>query len=108
MCPRYQLIDGAERNEQYPEQFWFPGFEAISSLKVGDVVKIGVEFSPDPETGQNGERFWVKIASAFESGPDTCFTGIIDNNLYYTANHGLQLNNEISFEPKNVLAIWRG
>ena len=65
MEPRYRLIDGFERSNRHSETFAFPGFEAISQLQAGHYVKIGVEFSPDPETGHDGERFWIEIVSAF-------------------------------------------
>lgn len=103
--PSYRLIDGFERSNQRSDTFDFPGFDVISQLRAGDFVKIGVEFSPDPETGHDGERFWVKIETAFEPETATCFTGIIDNNLRCGAIHGLQFGDVVSFEPNNVLAI---
>ena len=105
MEPRYRLIDGFERSNRHSETFVFPGFETISQLQAGDYVKIGVEFPPDRETGHDGERFWVGIVSAFSEESDTCFTGVIDNDLRFSSIHGLRLGDEIAFEPNHILAI---
>ena len=105
MEPRYRLIDGFERSNLHSETFNFPSFDAISKLRAGDFVKIGVEFSPDPENGHDGERFWVRIVSAFEPETATCFIGNIDNDLHCGTLHGLRYGDEIGFEPNNVLAI---
>ena len=105
METRYRLIDGYERHNRDPDTFDFPGFDAVSRLRPGDFVKIGVEFPADPDTGHDGERFWVRIASAFEPETATCFIGNIDNDLHCSGLHGLRHGDEIGFEPNNVLAI---
>ena len=105
METHYRLIDGFERSNRDPETFDFPGFDAVSKVRPGDFVKIGVEFSPDPDTGRDGERFWVRIVRAFEPETATCFIGKIDNDLHCSSRHGLRYGDEIGFEPNHVLAI---
>lgn len=96
----YTLIDAAKRHRENPRTFPIPSKEMISSVGRGNFVKIGAEF---PNHGNvNGERFWVRVTAITGS----TFTGKVNNDLVYTQQHGLKLNDEISFESKHILDVY--
>lgn len=122
----YMLLDAVEQNKRSPRTFPVPARGLIAGLKVGDVVKICVKFDPKVKVGDiepemlkqwailigakaasevGGERFWVTLTEVTRGTKgDRTFNGIIDNDLVYTANHGLALGQEIAFDGRNILA----
>lgn len=96
-----EMIDGVKRNAQHAS-FDIPSRERVSGLAVGDYCKIGVEWRSKPGVACNGERFWVRITKVGDGG----FEGVVNNDLIYSPNHGLECEDHISFEHKHVLSIF--
>jgi len=104
----YTLIDGAKRHAKCPDTFEIPDVDERIRCKLGDVVKIGVEFKHDPPV--SGERFWVRIVrilpSRLSSPPVLEYMGEVDNDLMFTDAHGLRLGDLVTFGPEHVLEVW--
>lgn len=90
------LIDGVERNRKNPRTFSIPTLQERTGIEPGTYVKVGVE-----KRGGNGERFWVKVSGM--RGEE--YEGIIDNDLVYTEQHGLEYRDVILFGPEHVLGL---
>jgi len=99
----YTLIDGAKRHAKCPDTFEIPDADTRIKCKLGDVVKIGVEFKHD-ELPVNGERFWVRIVRTLPSMFE--YMGEVDNDLLFTDAHGLRLGDLVTFGPEHVLEVW--
>ena len=95
-----ELIDGAARNAQYPDGFDVPTDLEKRAVKVGDLVKIGVELDvPDGETTLGGERFWLRVTAVTRDG---VFVGeVVDALLVVNGEPG----NLIRFEARHMLDI---
>lgn len=57
------IVNAAKRAAKYPGKFELPSKKALSTLNVGDCVKLIFEFTPQRgrEDGCIGERMWVEI-----------------------------------------------
>jgi len=89
-----ELVNAKYMSEQYPETFDVPSDTELNNLKSGDLVKICV----------NRERFWVEIISINQ---DKILTRI-DNDLIFTDEHGLSLNDELTISKHNIYSIFNG
>lgn len=95
------LINGAERNLQYPETFPIPPESERVSLKPGDDVKLGFETEPGSGgMGFSGERMWVKVREA--AGHKYVGELISDPVVI----DGLHFGDQIAFLPEHVIDIW--
>jgi hypothetical protein len=123
----YTMMDGVALHKANPTSFEIPSADDIAKLKAGDYIKIGVKFNPNVKIGDDpairvaweakvghnltdGERFWVKLTSDPLRELDDpvfklCVRGVIDNDLVYTAHHGLDSGQTITVERRHILAI---
>lgn len=90
------LIDGVVRSAANPVRFQIPTGDEKAAVASGDHVKIGVEMPSG-----RGERFWVKVSSK----DGDLIHGVVDNDLVYTDEHGLDDTDAVSFEPRHILDI---
>jgi hypothetical protein len=97
--PTGRLLDGVERNARNPQTFEIPSASEKASVRPGQWVKIGIE---SYESGSPGERFWVQVEQITEDG---ALLGRVDNDLEYTATHGVQYNDRLKLEPRHILSI---
>lgn len=92
------LVDGVKRNAEHPDTFLIPDACQRENVKIGDFVKVCVEF----EGGESsGERFWVRVVS--RSGAD--FIGEVRNDLIFTECHELEFGNHFRFQAEHILTI---
>jgi|LakMenEpi03Aug12_release.lakeMendotaPanAssembly.Ray.scaffolds.fasta_scaffold3486103_1 hypothetical protein len=89
---KIELMNAKYMNEQYPDTFYVPSDSELDNLKVGDIVKVCV----------NRERFWVEII-CFD---DKKISTRIDNQLIFTDEHGLSLNDHLVINKENILDIY--
>lgn len=92
------LINGVKHNKINPLTFRIPSKDRIKSLKVGDMIKIGLEAGL---TDIRNERPWVQILSIDKKNN---FTVQIMNNLIFTYLHGLINGDKIVINSKNILS----
>ncbi|MFB2539554.1 MULTISPECIES: DUF2185 domain-containing protein [unclassified Acinetobacter] len=81
--------------KQYPYTFYVPSIEYISTLEIGDLVKLMFE----DEQGQ-AERMWVKITAIH--GED--FAGQLDNQPYEI--QGLNAGDCIHFSVQHIMTSY--
>jgi hypothetical protein len=121
MSDRYTMIDGLAQHHRHPTTFAVPPPQALAALKAGDFVKIGVNFDPHKKQGDDpparalvgaqmgadaaarvdGERFWVELT---EVTAET-LSGVVNNDLVYTAHHGLACGDAVTLRRSQVLSI---
>jgi hypothetical protein len=89
------FIDGQEMNQLHPTTFEVPSKEELNAITEGSTVKVGV-------ISDMTERFWATVVSI---EGDT-IKATVDNDLVFTEFHGLSFGDEMTFEKKNVLAIY--
>ncbi|MCP4471067.1 MAG: DUF2314 domain-containing protein [Gammaproteobacteria bacterium] len=73
----YELDNGEEIHQEYPDSFWIPEKEKRESLKPGDIVKL--IFRMEETKGSDDvsvERMWVEVTAANAS----FYTGKLDND----------------------------
>lgn len=92
MKPTLNIVDAQQMHSENPESFEVPAHRELDALGRDCVVKICV----------GNERFWTKIIHV----DGEKITAIIQNDLLNTDQHGLNYNDVIEFEKKNVYSIW--
>lgn len=123
MTANYTFVDAVKMNRENPRTFARPSMADLRDIAPGGFVKVGIKFDPAvkvDETGASyaewvaqvgqehadntdGEKFWGCVAAVSGSGIGMTITAIIDNDLAYTANHGLKRGDTITFLGRNVL-----
>lgn len=122
----YTLTDAHRRHAENPETFELPPESLLDALKPGSIVKICAEFDPDQVQSNvaplaraqwarkvgadragrmDGERFWTVITAIDAAGAEPVYTGTIDNELIYSANHGLRYGDTVRFARRHVLQV---
>jgi hypothetical protein len=108
-----RLTDGVEYNRRYPVNFEIPSDQAKATVKVGDTVKIKLEWQrgfhvPAPDCIADGrqqmiygEGFWVRVTHRSAHS----FLGCIANEMVFVAVHGFVFADEIAFHSKHILSI---
>lgn len=98
------LIDAQARHAENPRTFDAPSQAELDNLKIGDMVKIGVEFKPTFSQRLNakcsGERFWVKLTGVWNE-----LIGIVDTEMEFFDVHGIVEGEEIRFERRHILVV---
>ncbi|WP_435018410.1 hypothetical protein TA3x_000384 [Tundrisphaera sp. TA3] len=86
-----QFVDAQQMHRDHPDTFHVPSDAELAQIAPGDSVKVcdGVE------------RFWIIVTKATEGG----LTGMVDNDLVCTDEHGLSDGDTISFDRENVYDI---
>jgi hypothetical protein len=59
----------------------------------------GSKVGNETDARTTGERFWVEITHI----RGNMFDGVIDNNLIYSAHHGLKMKDKIKFGRRHIL-----
>jgi len=75
----YELDNGENIHNEYPESFWIPDKELRNNLQSGNLVKL--IFRMEESTNPNEvavERMWVEI----QDKTNEIYTGILDNDPY--------------------------
>lgn len=80
--------------ELHPTTFFAPSQEDLADITVGSIIKVA--------TVHGSERFWVKVTEVV----DGVITGIVDNDLLFTEQHGYKDGDLISFHTCNVYNIY--
>lgn len=119
----YILIDGIVENRKYPSTFELPSNGEIKRLRLGWYTKIGITFDQEHKVGNDppvmdlwkdkvgkktagnvkAERFWVIVSDLTLP----YVTGRVNNDLVYTAFHGVKNGDLISFRRQHILDILR-
>lgn len=123
----YTLMDAQQLHIEYPDTFGVPPDALLDALKPGSIVKICAEFDPErmltnvtpiaraqwarkvgAESADNtdGERFWTIITAVDGDGPEPTFTATIDNDLIYSAHHGLGCGDTVTFARRHILQVY--
>jgi hypothetical protein len=89
-----------ELHRLYPETFEVPTAKQLVGIEAGSYVKVSVEF-PENVEGMDGERFWVEVLER----EGNRLRGRVGNELVATADHGLNLGDQIAFSIENVYEI---
>ena len=89
---KIKFIDAQKMAKENPETFYAPSSTELDKIKKGNSVKIAI----------SKERFWVTVVFVNNNK----ITGTIDNDLIFTDEHGLQFEDEIEFEKKNIYSIF--
>lgn len=90
------LIDAAAMAAQHPATFDRPTAVEIADLKTGGMAKVIAASQP------RKERFWVQVVRR----DGDFFVGRVDNDLVFTASHGLTYNDLIEFHADNICALF--
>jgi len=122
----YTLTDARQRHAEHPDTFEVPPDSLLDALKPGSLVKVCAEFDPDRElsnvtpltraqwarkvgaeraANMDGERFWTVITAIDQGGTEPVYTGTIDNDLIYSANHGLRYGDTVTFTRRHILQV---
>jgi hypothetical protein len=122
----YILTDARQRHAEYPGTFELPPDSLLDALTPGSIVKICAEFDPervlsnvtplaraqwtrkvgaDRAGRMDGERFWTVITAVDRGGREPVYTGTIDNDLIYSANHGLRCGDTVRFARRHILQV---
>ena len=96
--PNYTLLDAQQRHAEHPETFDVPTPAEIAAMRPGDHVKIGATFTPTE--GIDTERYWL-LLNATTDGER--FTGVVDNDLVYTAHHGLRYGDQLTVLSRHLM-----
>ena len=89
-----ELVNAKYMNEQHPETFDIPSNEELKNINKGDSVKVCAM----------RERFWVEIVSETN---ERILIGRVDNNLVFTDEHGLDMNDLIYLTRENIYDIYK-
>lgn len=84
------FLDAQQRHKENPLSFQVPNEKQLDEIKSGDYVKIC----------ENNERFWVELSKINQDK----MVGRIDNDLVLP--HPFKCDDVISFEKKNIMAIY--
>jgi hypothetical protein len=90
--PKVSFIDAQQMSKDHPDTFEAPDANQLAVLQVGDIVKVC----------PGSERFWAEIKEIEGS----TITAVVDNDLIYTEQHGLQLGDYIQFEKQHIYNIY--
>lgn len=90
------FVDAQQMQIDNPKTFYAPLQPELDEIKINDFVKIGVA-----NQGKRGERFWVLVTKI----ENQTITGIINNDLVLTHEHGLKCDDVVTFEKKNIYNI---
>lgn len=85
------FTDAQQMMADHPDTFRAPPLATVLNVGVGDIVKICA----------GRERFWVEIAAI--EGQE--IIGWIDNELYFTHEHGLAYDDEVVFEHRHIYDV---
>ena len=97
----YELDNGEEIHNEYPESFWIPSRELRENLNAGDIVKL--IFRMEEKENQDNvsvERMWVEIKE--KNG--AFYTGCLDNdpNGEVLIKCGISVN----FKAEHIIQIY--
>ena len=84
-------VNAQEMHRQHPDTFAAPSAGELAAISPGDSVKVC--------TGD--ERFWVTVTRV-DGGH---IVGTVDNDLIFTAEHGLNYGDEIHVGAEHVYDI---
>jgi hypothetical protein len=95
----FRWIDSAQRAQEHSDSWDHPEQEVLDGIETGYFVKVGVTH---PEL--SGERFWGIVQD--RSGPSLVIQ--VDQDLIYTAQHGLRDRDILTVREENVFGIRDG
>lgn len=94
----WELVNAREMNQAHPDTFHVPSAEELKNVKVGSIVKLGLDVVDAKESPGN-ERMWVVVSA--RDGNE--FVGKLDNDPVVI--RGLKYEDTISFKKDNILDI---
>ena len=89
---KIKFVDAQKMAKENPDSFYAPSFDELNEIKKGSIVNIAVD----------GERFWTVVISV----KGNKITGTVNNVLVFSDEHGLQFEDEVKFEKKNVYNVF--
>ncbi len=85
-----EFVNAKEMNEQNPDTFWYPSEQQLSSIGVGDDVKIC----------DNVSRFWCSVIAV----DGDKITATVDNDIL---SDELKFGDTVEFTCDEVYDIWK-
>ena len=86
------FIDAQKMAKENPDTFFAPSTNELNEIKEGSLVKIAVD----------GERFWVEVILVSNDK----IVGKVGSYLIMTDEHGLNFDDKVEFEKKNIYSIF--
>jgi hypothetical protein len=78
-------------HRDHPQTFWVPDDDTLAAIVPGWLVKLCA----------GRERFWVEVSEVTE----TLLHGRVGNVLVFPEEHGLDLDDEVTFERRHVYDV---
>lgn len=100
---KWHLVNANKRAQDHPGKFEIPSPIEIEQLKVGDIVKVIVEYDDLDVSNlnrQEAERLWIVIENIEKEN----FTGKIDNDPEVITS--LHDGDRLKFRKEHIIAIW--
>lgn len=98
---RPAFTNAARMRRQHPETFERPTKKECASLVTGMLAKVAIQ----TPAMTRGERFWVQVTEVARTGLARFYVGRVDNQLIFTAAHGLSYNDLVEFKPDHIYNI---
>jgi hypothetical protein len=95
----FRLINSAQRAQDHRDSWTHPEQDVLDGIEAGYFVKVGVTH---PEV--SGERFWGIVQE--RSGRSLVIQ--VDQDLIYTAQHGLRDRDILTVREENVFGVRDG
>jgi uncharacterized protein YegJ (DUF2314 family) len=93
----YELEDGENQHQQYPDTFWIPSRAERENILPGTNVKITFKIYVGDE--ECFERMWVEVVNKQADH----YVGYLNN--YPASNTEMRPGDEIVFRPEHVIQI---
>lgn len=90
-----QFVNAQDMHRAHPRTFEVPDPSDLDGIKPGTSAKICA----------GRERFWVEVTAVRVDGE---ITGVIDNDLICTDEHGLKCGDLVTFRRENVYQVMPG
>ena len=87
------FTDAQEMAKNNPETFEAPSTDELEAVTAGQSVKVCA--SP--------ERFWVTVTKV----DGESVSGVVDNNLVCTGDHGLSLGDAVTFKKRHIYEVFQ-
>lgn len=97
----FELDNGEEIHQEYPDSFWIPEKEKRETLNVGDIVKL--IFRMEETKGSDDvsvERMWVEVTNI----NPPFYSGKLDNDP--SGSDCVTSGQTVNFKPCHVIDIY--
>jgi uncharacterized protein YegJ (DUF2314 family) len=103
MDKRITLLDGVQRNAEFPATFHIPSDADKAAVQPGDFVKVGFVLGAGTDR-EASERMWVEVTGLFDHGDTSGFIGNLNNDPVFIP---IEDGDQVEFEARHMLAIMK-